>query len=128
MKKGPPPDFVRDRNGNVVNRLRKQKSKTKKGRQIVRSTTSCVRASWRASWRIACPRRRPHDVVERIGRTSCRCSCDAACGELILLTNGPAFRSLIAARAFSHLLARALLCRRRSGRLGIDGGPYACVR
>ena len=36
MKKGPPPDFVRDRNGNVVNRLRKQKAKTKKGRGIVR--------------------------------------------------------------------------------------------
>ncbi len=36
MKKGPPPDFVRDRNGNVTNRLRKQKAKTKKGRKIVR--------------------------------------------------------------------------------------------
>jgi len=39
MKKGPPPDFVRDRNGNVVNGLRKQKSKTKGGREIVRYFT-----------------------------------------------------------------------------------------
>jgi hypothetical protein len=36
VKKGPPPNFVRDRNSNVVNGLRVQRAKTKKGRKFNR--------------------------------------------------------------------------------------------